>query len=161
MNKEDIKNFQASFQHIDDILKVLAGELSDQFQDKHMIYDVEWTEKKGDRVIKFDPCNNKEEREIFIRFLIKDALDTLANNFAYPEEATDSWARIKGIMSLRQSPEETQSPISAAEYEEIKVTAEKAKALDLDSVHVNNERPEWTQEQQEALIMKKEEDVIA
>ena len=159
MNKEDFDNFQASFQHIDDILKVLVDELDKQFKYEHMMYDVEWDKD----IFNAEALKDKKLRFHVIKLFIHDALMMSSYNALGLNDfkGQDPWFRINGIMALRQSKEDVQSPISAEEYEEIKVTAEKAKALDLESVHVNNERPEWTQEQQEALIMKKEEDVIA
>lgn len=154
MNKEDFENFQASFDHIDDILKVLVDELDQQLLDDHMIYSVQF----GDDAI--DNIDTKEKREQFLLMIIKEALLTSMDNALFGEEV-DPWSRIKGFMALRQSKEEVQSPISAEVYEEIKVAAKKEVPLDLDSTYINNQRPEWTQEQQEALIIKKEKDESA
>lgn len=165
MIHEDYANFMECFEHIDDILRALENELNEQFQDEHMTYDVEWTEKEGDRVIKFDVCNNAQERDILIRFLLKDALDTLANNIAYPDKKLDPWARIKGIMALRLKKEDVQSPLTVEQYEDARKPIEihnvdgkgycycdKERALHLDSIYLAMQREDWTEEEQIKFI---------
>lgn len=156
------RKVKCRFEQIDKILAQLVEELNSQLQDEHMAYVVEWSE---DFVFGSDDFNDERKRMEFLKMIICEALRISAVQAIMPEEMigprTDPWSRIKGFMALRQSKEDVQSPISATEYEEIKVTAEKAKALDLESVHVNNERLDWTQEQQEELIARKEKDVAA
>ena len=161
MNKEDFENFQASFQHIDDILKVLADELDQQLKERHMDYKMEW----GDEETLFLEASGQteEDRKLFIDLLISDALSTCMEK-AMGKVCTDPWSRIKGFMALRLSKEEVQSPIAASEYEEIKtiaIEAERQKPINLESIPVNMQRPEWTEAEQMELLMKKEKDEFA
>ena len=157
----DERNFEACFQHIDDILKVLADELDQQLKDEHMIYDVELDGK----VIKFDGDNDRRKRREIVIWLIEEALITAVNNAVFPirirVEHKDPWSRIKGFMALRLSKEDVASPIRAEEYEvikEIAIEAERQKPINLESIPVNMQRPEWTEAEQMELLMKKEKE---
>ena len=156
MNKEDFDSFQASFDHIDDILKVLADELNQQLRDHHMGYDAFW----GDLRVCVNSDTSQEDRDLLVELFITDALSVSVQR-AMGKAYSDPWARIKGFMALRQTPEEVQSPIAASEYEEIKtiaIEAERQKPINLESIPVNMQRPEWTEAEQFELLMKKEKD---
>lgn len=162
MNKEDFENFEASFQHIDDILKVLADELDQQLRDQHMSYVVEWVEKD---TFGFEDFSDSRKRIEFIKVLIAEALHVSYVQAIMPIELIgqhkDPWSRVKGFMALRQTSEQVQSPIAAEEYEQIKeiaIEAERQKPINLESIPVNMQRPEWTEAEQMALLMKKEKD---
>ena len=157
MNKEDFENFEECFQHIDDILKVLVDELDQQIKDQHMAYVIEWGK---DLIYGPEDLTDKDKVDGFIRIMVRDAFLAAIENAACKTQL-DPWSRIKGFMALRLKPEEVQSPIAASEYEEIKtiaIEAERQKPINLESVPVNMQRPEWTEAEQMALIMKKEKE---
>ena len=158
MTNYDQMNFQACFDHIDDILKVLADELNQQLKDKHMAYVIEW----GEDLFGMDDLTDDRKRLELLKNMIGEALHVSSAQAIMPVELIgqykDPWSRIKGFMALRQTAEEVASPISAEEYEEIKeiaIEAERAKPVNLESVYVNMHRPEWTEEQQIKLNKRK------
>jgi len=157
----DHYNFAQCFDHIDDILKVLADELDQQLRDQHMDYKMEW----GDKETLFLEASGQteEDRKLFIDLLISDALSASIER-ATGKVFTDPWSRIKGFMALRLSKEDVESPIRAEEYETIKeiaIEAERQKPINLESIPVNMQRPEWTEAEQMELLMKKEKDEFA
>ena len=148
----DQRNFNICFQHIDDILKALVNDLDEQLSEEHMNYDVVWD---NETTMCFNSETKKEERELFIELLLSEALSSSMKK-AMGDVDVDPWSIIKGVMALRVSKKAVQSPISAQEYEEIKVAAKKSVPLDMDSVYVNNEMPGWTEEKQIELLLRKE-----
>jgi hypothetical protein len=148
-----MKKVKCKFEQIDNALIQLAKDLNSQLSDEHMFYDVEFDGQK----ICLDDESTKEDKELFMELLITDALN-ISMHKAMGDVDADPWSRVKFFMALRLPKEAVQSPMTPTEYEEFKVNAEKARALDMESIAVNNQRPEWTQEQQMALLKKKEED---
>ena len=151
---EDYHEFESCFEHIDDILKVLADELDQQLKERHMGYDAFW----GDLRVCVNSDTTQEDRDLLIELFITDALSVSVQR-AMGKVCTDPWSRIKGFMALRLSKEDVESPIRAEEYEvikEIAIEAERQKPINLESIPVNMQRPEWTEAEQMALLIKKE-----
>ena len=165
--KDKIKN-------IADAIDIIWFDLYDTLSAKHLNYDVTIDEEKFNIIY---PSNleehieNRKKKSKLCNHLLKISINDLIDqvytgdyfeNLAAKYEK--SFEPILVLINGHLKPEDVQSKIdrslyvAAHEHADSEHPESRAIAIDLESTHVNMQRPEWTQEEQEALILKKEED---
>jgi hypothetical protein len=134
-------------------LKLIVKQLREQLSKDYVSYEI----KFNDFTYCLDASSNPRRRDTLIGLLLQDALITLVNDTLDANEDSKAWDRVAAIKGMDVAKEQVQSPMMAKAYEEIRLKAEKAKPLDLESLYVNMERPDWTQEKQIEFVKKGED----
>jgi hypothetical protein len=134
--------------------EILIEQLQEQLSKDYVSYDIEF----DDFTYCLDASSDPRRRNTLIRLLLMDAVGTLVNNIIHEEEDKEkAWDRVSALQAMHVKKEEIQSPMMAKVYEEIRLKADKAKPIDLESLYVNMERPDWTEEKQIELVKKGED----
>lgn len=132
----------------------LMDTLDAQLSLDYIAYDIEFQGKKfhfGGATTMQESEKLQEDKREFIQLLLSDAFYKLLK-----DQDENAWEYV--LQFKAQSREEVASPISKEQYAEAKqIAAEKAKAVNLESIYVNMEREDWSEDKSFALIMKKEE----
>ena len=143
--------------NIEYALRLLYHELNAQLSEGFVDYVIEFG---GEKFI-FDAYATQEERNRFIKLIFDDAMEVSTRCAVSADlEGMQAWDRIIHLIAMRIEKEDVASPMSAQEYQAIKDEAAsscKAKAINLESIYVNMQRPDWAEEDQIAFIEGKED----
>ena len=155
---------------IERIVKNLRGKLHEVLSLNHVNYEIGY---EG-QIYDFSNGTTKEEMEererrinSFSRSILMNALsDIVDNEFEEDPEnlrvdGISAWTLMLYIYKTTPKAKDVASPIVATEIVELKKVAEgasRSKALNLNSIYVQSQRQDWTQEDQEKFILEKEKE---